>query len=917
MLPPDKKELDIQHTQQEEYSQEEEPAQSDAIPQQAAPDSQQQEEPQPEEPTQSDATPQQAPPDSQQQEEPQPEEPAQLDATPQQAPPDSQQQEEPQPEEPAQLDATPQQAAPDSQQQEEPQPEEPAQLDATPQQAAPDSQQQERLQKARKVFQRWSQSLAASSSTLKKKAKASVEKAAKTLDKILPGESAEEARRKLLKAEEAKVLKEEIQPGMELANAYAAEIASVFGLQNVNVSSSDIGESIVVVSASYLDASVNFIGRIDDLGKPKCENISQKSIPFGSYRAIHEWIAAARVPEPWLMQILARAIMNVTGTTPSLTPIAPGTLERGAAADYATGATTATQAAIGPSASSIVPLSEERAQCSQILYKVESLSPQQREALRAFCASLTSPTEPRLRVPYQEVRLEDHGEDAILVLNNFPTGESACFPFIQEICALSLEYTPHFKAANSLLKAIIDCTTPPLSGGTPPPQFKILFDLVERRCAVQVPTELFKRPWTRCLLNYLYSKLGASASLVDTLPKTSNCCARNESIYRKHNYYEMCALATDGRGSMAIDAHNPEDLLPRLVKALQEALNKYQCTAEFCKLVPNAEIQPQLRSLCNASVGKIKAETAPLVMMVLNAETQDIIPNRPIFTHVHHSVDNWCSCEVSSDRLTELTQEGMNRVAQTAAKIPDIQANITIIAQEVIATLPLETEGRALFSLLGYSQTTIDGEHASTPAVKLSWSEQFLESGRKTKLEKDPKIHGVHCFDEGIVMQLNIFTQEWSKIQRLAEEIRRKLKIIIEEEKIPEPALPKSFLSKFTGKDDTPADKTATDKAEPGILQRFSGNVSSFFERSRSKDKATTPKKGGLPMSSRVRNMFIATAAAVVLAAIIYILIPLIPRLKNIPEALQAVGSILTGALISCIAYTCATKIQSDSHQRE
>ncbi|QHD65182.1 hypothetical protein [Neorickettsia findlayensis] len=921
MLPHKKDGLEMQDTQQGEQPQEQEGAQSNASTQQGVPDSQQQgEQPQEQGDAQSNASTQQGVPDSQQQgEQPQEQGDAQSNASTQQGVPDSQQQgEQPQEQGDAQSNASTQQGVPDSQQQgEQPQEQGDAQSNASTQQGVPDSQQQgEQPQGTRKkLLKRWSQTLTASSSALKKKAKASIKRVTQKLDQILPGESTEELQLRLLKAEEAKTLKEEVQPGMELANMYASEISDAFGLRNVDVTSSNGDEENgdeggIIVKAHYLDGTADFLSHLNDPGKPKPEEISTDSITFGTLRAVHEWLAAARASNPWTTEILARTIMNVTGATPSVIPVSSSTFEGNTIAGFSVETTSIVQ---GATASSVVQKNKHEKTGPQLTYKIGNLTQSQIEDLRAFCASLTSIVDPRLRIPYQKIEVEGNDNGTFLVLRHFPGGQSACFPFIQEICALSLECTPYFKAANNLLKTIIEQTTDLPLSSTLAPQFKVLFDLTSRQCFLQCPTELLQGTWSRTLVHYLCSSLKATAALVDTIPPESQRCARNETVYGDPSYHKICKSATEGKGSMAICMPHPERLLPRLVEVLQEALERYQCSDECCKLTPGAVTQPHLGSFCSVSIGTDSTYIVSVAIMVLNAETVGVLPAQTIFTRGCHITEGQSSCIIASDKLVKVTEEGLRSVVRAATRFPIIQENVRSVTEAIMAALPLTAKDTDPLSILTPSQTTLQMKEDSPPvaAVKLSWGEEFIGTGCKPKLQKPAQIAGTLCFDSGIVLPLSVLTEKSETVKALVEEIRCELKVTVEE-KVPEPDSSQSLSSKPVAKKDAPEDKTAVEQCEAGVLQRFSRNVSSFFARSRGKSPAA-PKKTEQALSERMKNMFIAVATAVVLAAIIYLLIPLIPRFENMPVALQAVGSILTGALISCIAYTCVTKIQSGS----
>ncbi|KYH12516.1 hypothetical protein [Neorickettsia sp. 179522] len=794
----------------------------------------------------------------------------------------------------------------DTQQGEQPQGQESTQSNAATQQDAPDSQQGEQPQGTRKkMFQRWSQTLTASGSALKKKAKASIKKASQKLDLILPGENTEQLRLRLLKAEEASTLKEEIQPGMELAEMYEAEVADVFGLQNVNVTPPSDGENGLTVRACYLDGAKAFVNRINDAGKPKPENMPIHSITFGTARALHEWIAAGRAPHAWITTILARAIMNVTGTTPSVIPVTSIPIEKGAVASCSVETSGIVQ---GAAASSVGQISVP----THPTYKIEGLTQSQVDTLRAFCASLTSPTEPRLRVPYQKVEVEGNGGETFLVLRNFPSGQSACYPFIQEVCALSLECTVPFKKANDLLAKIIEQTThSPLAAA--PPQFTVLFDPVSRKCYLQFPTNLLGHTWTRSLAHHLCSNLKATACLVGTLSPESKCCARNRQDTQELSYHEICKSATEGRGNMAICMPNPRHLFPHLVEVLQAALNAYQCSDKFCRLVPGAAIQTHLGSFCSANIGNDNTGIISLATMVLNAETAGVLPAQPIFTRVDHVTEGQSSCTISSEKLVKLTEEGLRSVARAATRFQEIQQNIIAVTEAILATLPVQERDGNPFSILTASQTTIlmKDVNKRVAAVKLSWGKAFLEGTLRPKLLKPVRVNNIHCSDSSIVLPLALFTESIDIVIITAAEIRCELEVTVEE-KVPEPDPSQSVSSKPDAKKDAPDDKTAVVKVEPGAVQKLLKNVGSVFARSKSKSP-TAPKKTEQPLSTRLRNMFIAVAASVVLAAIIYLLLPLIPRFESMPIALQAVGSIITGALISCIAYTCVTSIQSNS----
>ncbi|ABD46146.1 hypothetical protein [Neorickettsia sennetsu] len=812
-------------------------------------------------------------------------------------------------EEADQSTVTTQQGATDPQQQEgESQSEGAAQ---TTQQGATDPQQEHQP-----AFRRWSQNLAAASSALKKKAKESIDKTVKKLDKILPGESTDETRLRLLKAEEAQVFRENLQPGMELANVYASEISVTFGVRDVSVTSSGKGRE-VVVTANYLDASNNIAGP-DDPDKAKLDDTPSNSIPFTSHREIHEWLARARMPEPLVAQLLARTIMNVTGANTIPSPIDPTTSPTVVVPGCDLEVLAAAEPVVGAAASSIVPLSEEKTVFPQAIYKIGPLSPQQKNALRAFCISLASSTTPRLRVPYQEVIVgEGKEKEVILAFYGFPKGERARLPFMQELHALSLEHTEDFKTVDILFKAILEHITPSPTGSTPEPLFKMLFDLVTRRSFLQIQTESLLHPWGLHLVGYICNKLGIQASLVDTLPRTKNCCARNESFYLEKKPYEVCTSALGGLGSVGIPITNTENSLEPLTKILRDILIKCQCAVKFCKNIPDAQIVPQHRSFCCVNVGRAEPESASLVLRILNAETQNILPNQVLFTQTRHYPDDYCVYAIDIDGIVKLTPEQAEKVAWVASKIPDIEKNIEVVVKQVASVLHfLGAESKNPLSLLECSRTTLNKGDVAVPALELSWGKPPWIKWHSRKSDKPEGVseitEGVLLFDHGIVVASSIFTRGRTEVQRLAEELGFKLGAFMEEKNLPDTAHQESFSSKFVGKAGTPADQTV-----PGAFRRFSKRVSSFFERSKSEGKSTTQKKVRQPISDRLRNIFIAIATAVVLAAIIYIVIPLIPRLKNIPDALQVVGSILTGALISCLAYTCATKIQSNSQERE
>ncbi|AHX11367.1 hypothetical protein NHE_0422 [Neorickettsia helminthoeca str. Oregon] len=696
-------------------------------------------------------------------------------------------------------------------------------------------------------------------------------RAVQRLDAALPGESTEKTKQKLQKTQEMSELFQDTR----LLGLLQLEIEGVLGLTGVSLfpPTSPKDKNKIGLRVPLLDAYSTLFPKASQLAEEGPEwNETECYLSFLDLRQLHQWLGAVSAPTLEESELIWGIIKNATGETPAVERGSPTrrTLEEQSTSSGSNG----------------IPGVR-----SEVVFKLTGLSQDGVQKLIGFASGI-DPT--RFCLPNRHILVEQTGtEECALRLLNFPGGGRLLLHALRGLECLSVELTAPFGDFCNRLSALTAETT-----GSPAQRPRMHFDPYTQASYISIPEAALNSPWVRYWVTRQSFAIHSSTHEQGrSLPSVRQSCTR------------YSPQATGG------------DVLLELPGNCQQLYSGFE----------EAMI---VRARSNAICGLVAGATVAFEENCVLVRTQLTCPQR----YMDLVLGLECVRDISRTLIIEEAGGGLKRVCvnpecQTAYG-PEIAAalkgalnfskNLQAVVQYIHDILPLDVPYEELEKglMLQLDPNFIEHDGVTTPALHISWQTLCLQYGHRLSVRSSASGQSIHCFDTGLAIEAPLLEGPTSVISSAIQAMRSQIELIAEQvEKIPVTALEPEQTQKTTGSGILAAfRKRFTQQSGSTVgapASKGASGGSGFFSFFKSTDKEKKPVKRKMSTTAKLKGCFIAAGAAIVIAGIVYTLLDNVSKLRDLPNWLKIVGSMLTGVSIALVGHCAVTQCMEKRLERE